>query len=393
MTAEEELILLSAGTSTRRAATLGRFEELAGRVDWELLSEQLAVRRLLPLLGPRIVASAGSRGSDRFGALVADAVELGRRRGALVQLISTRVVTTLHDAGIGATVLKGPLLGEALYGDVGRRPSSDIDLLVAVEQLYEAVRVVQTLGYGEPLDYVGDQGLPLLHFALAHERGELPPVELHWRVHWYEMEFARERLLAPAGERPGAWRPAPADELASLLLFYARDGFADLRHAVDIGAWWDAHQARLSPAALAETIGRYPALAPVLSVAACVAERVVGVPAERLTGRRATPAVRERIAVRLADSCLRSSPAQLYAEISLIDGLLAPRGGVYAFWRRQVAPPKGAMLERARRAQRTHARTTLSHSTRVLSRYALTMTRLLISLGADRRDRGDLLHS
>ena len=47
----------------------------------------------------------------------------------------------------------------------------------------EAVEVVRTLGYAVPTDHVEQGGLPLLHFVLAHERGELPPVELHWRVH------------------------------------------------------------------------------------------------------------------------------------------------------------------------------------------------------------------
>ena len=94
--------------------------------------------------------------------------------------------------------MKGPLLAEAIYGDPGRRLSSDIDLLVAPEQLRSAVEVVRRLGYAAPTDYVQDSGLPLLHFGLVHERRELPPVELHWRVHWYERDFARERLLPPA---------------------------------------------------------------------------------------------------------------------------------------------------------------------------------------------------
>lgn len=52
---------------------------------------------------------------------------------------------------------------------------------------------------------------------LVHERGELPLVELHWRMHWYEQDFARERLLPPAEDPMGDWRPAPVDELATLL--------------------------------------------------------------------------------------------------------------------------------------------------------------------------------
>ena len=77
----------------------------------------------------------------------------------------------LADAGIRCTPLKGPLLGEAIYGDPGRRLSSDIDLLVAPEQLQAAVEVVRGLGYGAPTDHVGADGLPLLHFVLVHERG------------------------------------------------------------------------------------------------------------------------------------------------------------------------------------------------------------------------------
>src|SRR5205814_8803590 len=100
---------------------------------------------------------------------------------------------------------------------------------VAPEHLKRAVEVVRELGYARPTDYVDSSGLPLLHFALVHERDELPPVELHWRIHWYETRFARERLLAPDGAPD--WRPAPVDELAALLLFYARDGFTGLRQA------------------------------------------------------------------------------------------------------------------------------------------------------------------
>ena len=129
-----------------------------------------------------------------------------------------------------------------------------------------------------------DYGLPLLHFALVHERGELPPVELHWRVHWYERSFARERLLPPAVDPLDDWRPAPADELAALLLFYARDGFVDLRLATDLGAWWDVYGAELPPGALDELLHSYPAFAHAIPVALRVAERLVGLPAARSSG-------------------------------------------------------------------------------------------------------------
>ena len=283
----------------------------------------------------------------------------------------------LADAGVRSTALKGPLLGEAIYGDPGRRPSSDIDLLVSPEQLQTAVEVVRGLGYGAPTDHVYDCGLPLLHFVLVHERGELPPVELHWRVHWYERSFARERLLPPAVDPLGDWRPAPADELAALLLFYARDGFVGLRLASDLSAWWDVYGAELPPGALDELLRAYPAFARVIPVAVEVAERMVGLPATQLVGDMPKLGLRERMAVRLANPNPRSSSSQLYADMGLIDGLLMPRGDFGAFVRRQVLPPPDVLDQQAQHAARRRARSSLGRGAGVPARYGLTMARLM----------------
>src|ERR1700733_8281651 len=237
--AERQLILLSAGTTARRYAMGERASRLTAEVNWSRLAETLRLRRLLPTLGPRIVELAEGGASEDFAAGGEQAVATARRHGAFLQLMALRTIARLADAGVRSVALKGPLLGEALYGDPGRRPSTDIDLLVAPEQLQTAIEVARGLGYGAPTDHVYGRGLPLLHFTLVHEQGQLPPLELHWRIHWYEEDFARERLLTPVVDPSGGWRPARADELAALLLFYARDGFAGLRLACDAGAWWD----------------------------------------------------------------------------------------------------------------------------------------------------------
>jgi Uncharacterised nucleotidyltransferase len=375
--AERQLILLSVGTAARRRAMGERADRLTAEVDWPALAETLRLRKLLPTLGPRIVELAKGRASDDFAATVEQAIATGRRHGAFLQLMSLRAITMLADAGIRSTALKGPLLGEAIYGDPGRRPSSDIDLLVSPEQLQTAVEVVRGLGYGAPTDHVYDRGLPLLHFVLVHERGELPPVELHWRVHWYERSFARERLLPPAVDPLGEWRPAPADELAALLLFYARDGFAGLRLATDLSAWWDVHGADLPPGALDELLGAYPAFARVIPVAVEVAERMVGLPATRIVGDMPRLGLGERMAVRLANPNPRSSSSQIYADMGLIDGLLMPRGDFGAFVRRQVLPPPEVLDQQAQHAARRRARSSLGRGAGMLARYGLTVARLM----------------
>jgi hypothetical protein len=381
--AERQLILLSAGTIVRRRALREHAQALAAEVDWSHMTAALRERRLLSTLGPRIMELAGGQAGDGFSSEVEQALASARRHGSFLHLLTGRVMSALAEAGIRCTALKGAALGELLYGDVGRRVSGDIDLLVAAEQLPAAVWIVRTLGYRPPTDPVDEQGLPRLHFVLAHEREELPPIELHWRIHWYERTFATERLLpGRPTAAPGLWRPAPAAELAALLLFYARDGFIGLRIAADLAAWWDRYGGALRPGALNDLLMVHPALAHVLRAAIAAAETTVGLPAPLILGDTYEVSLRGRAAARLANPNPRLSPSQLYAEMGLIDGLVTPPGGLRGFLRRQLLLPREVLDQRARRAPDRRTRTWLAYVARltvrcgVLARYGLAVARI-----------------
>jgi Uncharacterised nucleotidyltransferase len=376
---EDELTLLCAGTAASRRATRERSQQLLRSIDWTRLADRLRAQRLLATIGPRMLALAGERANPDFSTSVRDAIASGRRQDALLQLTSERIVAALSDGGIRSTVLKGPQLGEAIYGEPGRRPSRDIDLLVAADQLAAAVQIVRGLGYQAPKDHTGSCGLPLLHFALAHERGQLPPVELHWRIHWYERDFARQRLLAPGPGEPNGWRPPATDQLAALLLFYARDGFIGLRLAADLAAWWDTFGEQTSPDALDSLLVDYPALTRPILAAAIAAEQLVGLPAVAIDRRSRAPRLRERVAVKIAEPAPRASLAQLYAEVGLVDWLLAPTAGFRGALRRQLLPPRDVRVQRARDAGANRSVSSVGHSLRVVSRYGLTITRLLFA--------------
>jgi hypothetical protein len=379
---EDRLILLSAGTAARRDAVGPRLEELAAAADWTLLAQLLDRRRLLTLLGPRIVALARGRADDELTGRLKAALDTGRRQAVFQQAIAERVLSALRDEGIAATTLKGPALSELLYSDPGRRPSSDIDVLVTAERLGDAVKIVRKLDYHAPTDYVDEHGRPLLHFALVHERRQLPPIELHWRIHWYEQTFASQRLLPPIDEVDMAWRPTPINGLAALLLFYARDGFVGLRLAADIGAYWDRLGDRVESGALDLVISEYPALGHALLTATSVAERTVGLPMGKITHQRGSLSRRERVAVRLATPTPPTSTTQAFMDIGLVDGLLTPRGGFSAFVRRQVIPPREVLHEHAQKSRRTRPSTSVGHGARVLGRYCLALARLIRRGGA-----------
>jgi Uncharacterised nucleotidyltransferase len=378
MTAEQELILLAAATRERRQARRVRIESLIETTDWSALSDQLVHGRLLPTLGPRIAELAGAEAPADFGEAAGAAVEACRRQDALLLLIGEQAIEALRARGIAAAALKGPSLGEELHGEAGRRLSSDIDLLVPAARLREAVEIAAELGYEQPTDPVEENGLPLLHFAMPH--GELPAVELHWRIHWYEGRFAEGRLLPPAGAG-GDWRPEPVDRLVALLLYYARDGFTGMRQATDLAAWWDRCGDDLEEGALEARLDAYPQLRPAVSAAARVGDRTVGLPSARLLNGRNLGS-RGRVAVALADPRPYATMQQLYAEIALIDGLLTPRGGFGAYLRRQVAPPTEVIEDHTAKGLGAHMTSRAGYALRILSRYALAIGRLLRIPGA-----------
>jgi hypothetical protein len=174
-----------------------------------------------------------------------------------------------------------------------------------------------------------------------------------------------------------SWRPAPVDEIIALLLFYARDGFTDLRLAADLAAWWDVYGSSLQTGALAARLGFHPALARAVLAATAAAERVVGLPSAEILDGAPPVDQRGRLATALANPNPRVSQAQLYANMGLIDGLLAPPGGLRGFIRRQLLPPREVLSQHARHGGKRRARSPLGRCAGMLARYSMAMTRAL----------------
>ena len=328
---ESQLARHLAGTAEQRRRDEQPILAQARSVDPEALRARLEAERLLGVLGPRLPETANVAGVRRAAA------ELGERAAALgtaMELLAESVIICLHSASIPATTLKGAALSRALYGNPGLRAPVDVDVLVPAEDLGRAVDALRQLGYGAPADPVDASGLPLLHLALPPPPG-LVPVELHWRIHWYETRFAGElfRLDELAVER------RRAIELVALLCFYARDGFAGLRLAADIATWWDLHGSELSPRAFAAVLGAYPELRRAVITAMAVARDVVGLPFERIVESPDDQRHVAGVAVRRANWAGQGSVEQVSAQTALFDMVMAPRGGRLRAARRQLLKP------------------------------------------------------
>jgi hypothetical protein len=247
------------------------------------------------------------------------------------------------------------------------RYSRDVDVLVSREQLARAVDALAPLGWRPA---AGEAPDPLLHVVLVHDAG-LPEIEVHWRVHWYEAEFGAQALARAEKGADGIRRLGPEDDLAALMLYHARDGFAGLRHPIDIAAWWDLHGTDSGPPVVESIVHEHPALRRALTASAALLERLVGVPAPRLIDLPARLPWGAARAIALANPFMRGRPQQITAEVSLVDGLLSPRGQRIPFFRRCALPTARELPS----SDRPLAIARAEHTLRVARRYLLAAVR------------------
>jgi hypothetical protein len=335
LSAHTRLTLIALSTSERRAACADRLNDLAAQVSLSALTRYVLEQRVSLVVPPRL---------EELGlTTLARALEhevAARREYALVDakvrcVLTDGILRRLEEVGIPAVSLKGVDLSHRLYGNSASRESRDIDVLVLVQDLRRAAALAQhEFSYAPPIDAVAANGLPLLHYRFEHSKG-WPSLELHWRIHWYDVASGAEMLrrsLMTDGQRV----LTPRDELASLLLFYARDGFVGIRDLAAIAAWWDHHGSDLPPSGLAEFVDSFPELAPALATSARVAAEMAGLPLAPLQLDRHRSTRRERRAAQLADPQPGPDTSRLLADIALVDLLLAPKLDLRAFARRQM---------------------------------------------------------
>jgi len=317
MRVEDELLLLA--VNAQLAAHRTRAAQLLQAADSARLVAELRRLRVLPVLGERLARHVELPRHLRA------AIDEARRTNALHGMLAEAHTRELHRAleaeGIRMLALKGQSLAVEAHGAPDMRDSTDIDVLVPVERLWDATAVLERKGYR-----VSTRGpeLPSLHVVAAHRTEARPAIELHWRIHWYEESFSRRLLDTSTAGRDGFLHPDPATMFTSLLSYYARDGFAGLRLLADVVGFAERHPAVRSPGVIADEARRHPSLLPAIEAAARSVRRLTGL---TIPGVGEELSRRQRLAVRLADPLQRSPLDQRVAVTHLVDGLLSPRGG------------------------------------------------------------------
>ncbi len=172
-------------------------------------------------------------------------VSAQRLRQPRLEADLTAALGALAGAGVPGALLKGPFLGERLYGEAALRPSADLDLLVAAADLDRALAALG--GAGWRLHGGPSAGWRRRHHHhLVLERPGATGVELHFRaVTGFGGALPAEDLLARAAPAEFRGRPllrlAPEDEVLHLAVHAAGHGLGRLVWLLDVKAFLAAH--------------------------------------------------------------------------------------------------------------------------------------------------------
>jgi hypothetical protein len=200
--------------------------------DWPALLERAARHGIDAVLLDRL---------DAFHVAPPETLARARDHRALVATeqaalgaILDEILLTLERAHVKAVALKGPLLGERLYGAATDRRSSDLDLLVDPEDLARAETALAAIGYRT-------QAGPHLDYDRAHQhsidltRESSPLLELHFRLYQgFGVTLDAQEFLGRALRYEKAWILSPEDELLHLAVHACGHAFERLAWLLDV---------------------------------------------------------------------------------------------------------------------------------------------------------------
>ncbi|HCS28282.1 MAG TPA: hypothetical protein DIW43_12560 [Spongiibacteraceae bacterium] len=178
-------VLLAAVLASRwlpeRARDLPQLEAQSDLTGWEAALKWHGVAGILK----KYHSEALKQLSPRFRAVL-DTLHFQLFNESLQQFALTKaILDSLQQAGITAVPLKGSVLSAQLYGDIGARSSSDIDILIDPDDFERTYRVMLELNYQPELDLYSDSRtlkyVLMLHKDVSFLRPENPVVEIHFR--------------------------------------------------------------------------------------------------------------------------------------------------------------------------------------------------------------------
>lgn len=181
---KEILLLLALLTAENTNETAQQHPQLFAGADWEQFVQLALHHRVYPYLYPRL--NKIDEGVIPPEVLERLKWEYRRNTVQMLQLSGemSRIGSELAKLNIRSLFLKGPVLAQALYGDISLRTSRDLDFLVPMAQLQDTEALLIRLGYVKEEEFesiLGDWKWREHHTTFNHPVSKIK-AEVHWRL-------------------------------------------------------------------------------------------------------------------------------------------------------------------------------------------------------------------
>jgi hypothetical protein len=180
---EIELLLKCAGILRSRQVEAVINRLVQSQLDWPYLIATASRHGLLPLLSYHLQALGLAPPSKTMGAQLRRYFILNARRNLFLSTELLRLMELFATHGIRALAFKGPLLAMVAYGSVSLREFSDLDVLIAQEDVMHAKELLRCREYYPhvPMSEVQEE----LHLHSGCERvfvraDKMAALDLHW---------------------------------------------------------------------------------------------------------------------------------------------------------------------------------------------------------------------
>ncbi len=233
---EEQLLLWIGGNYPGEAKALFCTETF----DWNGFMKLAYVHQLIPRVyqklktfGPMVPSAISERLRNAYLATTSLNLRLAHR--------SNEVINRFNHAGVPVIPLKGVHFAELVQGDIGLRPTTDIDLLVKEEDLGRVTELLGECGY-RPLDkgYSEDFGQHGRHRPYVREGAGVGYfLEVHWNFY---LAQPRKLDMMPVWQRAirrrfngcEIYTLAPADLVFYLAIQQRLHGYRSLKLYADL---------------------------------------------------------------------------------------------------------------------------------------------------------------
>lgn len=243
-------IVLGDATSAGEAARV-----LSAAAWWPQAIDLASLWRVIPELRRRVTALGIALDEESRRVLRARSVTAAAESTSIVHRAAV-ALQRLADGGVAAAAFKGVGVIGNLYGSAGQRMVSDIDLLVARDQIERACAILKELGFAPATEDLADyvdflrarpaEGALAGQYALVLADASQMEIDLHFRLGTHVFPALEVAAIVARSEVREIFRlpirvVAPMDAIVLTVHHVLRNQFAPssaVKDLCDLAAWW-----------------------------------------------------------------------------------------------------------------------------------------------------------